>query len=59
MGDDKKFKKGWGSQTKENEISRGESSFLFYQSTLLSHFVPVSLDTTLKERFLKLMTVLF
>ena len=41
---------------REDQISRGKSFFfLFYQSKLLSHFVPdilVSLYTTLKERSL-------
>ena len=44
LEDDQIFKMG------ENQISRREWLFLFYQSKLLSHFVPVSPYTTLKER---------
>ena len=36
----------------ENQISRREPFFSFLSIKLLSHFVPVSLDTTLKERSL-------
>ena len=48
-----KISKGVG-QSKRGRIKYqgGSLFFLFYQSKLLSHFVPVSPDTTLKERSL-------
>ena len=36
----------------EDQISSGESFFLFYQSNLMPHFVPVSPDTT--DNFIRL-----
>ena len=52
LGDDQHFKKEWGSQKGGESNIKEESLFLFYQSKLLSHFVPVSSDTILKERSL-------
>ena len=57
LGDDQNFKRGGEVKKGENQISRGELFFLFCQSKLLSHFVPVFPDPTLNERSLKLMTV--
>ena len=54
--DDQNFKRGVDVKKREDQISSGESFFfLFYQSKLMSHFVPfihVSRDTILKERCL-------
>ena len=49
----KNFKRVGNIKKREDQISRVESFFLFCQSKLMSHFVPVILvssDTTLKER---------
>ena len=53
--DDQNFKKGGNFKKREDQVSIGESFFLFYQSKLMSdfYFVPVSLDTTLKEKCLR------
>ena len=53
-----KISKGVG-KSKRGRIKYqgGELFFLFCQSKLLSHFVPVFPDPTLNERSLKLMTV--
>ena len=53
LGDNQNFKIGGDVKNGENQISRVEWFLLFYQSKLLSHFVPVSLDTTLKETSLR------
>ena len=58
LKDNQNSKRGGEVKKEENQISRGKSCFLFYQSKLLSHFVPVFPDTTLNERSLKLMIVL-
>ena len=53
--DNQSFKNGGNVKKREDQISRGSLFFLFYQSKLMSHFVPVtpvSPDTTLKERCL-------
>ena len=52
LGDDQNFKRVGDAKKGESQISRGQRFFLFYQSQVLSHFVPVSPDTTLKERSL-------
>ena len=46
-----KFQKGARMSKRERvKCQRGSDFFLFYQSKLLSHFVLVSPDATLKER---------
>ena len=52
-----KISKGVG-KSKMGRIKYQGGRLFFYQSKLLSHFVPVFTDTTLNERSLKLMTVL-
>ena len=52
LGDDQNSKKGGEVKKGEDQISRGEYFFLFYQLKVLSHFAPVSPDTILKERSL-------
>ena len=53
LEDDQNCKMGGDVKKGENQISMGEGEgVLFYQSKLLPHFVPVSPDTTLKERSL-------
>ena len=49
LGDDQDFKKGFGIQKEENQISRGEFFFFINQSKLLSHYFHVSPGTTLKR----------
>ena len=51
------FKRGRDFKDRADQISRGSLVFLFYQSRLISHFdfvpvIPVSPDTTLKEKYL-------
>ena len=50
--DDQNFKKIGDFEMGEDQISSGESFFLFYQSNLMPHFVPVSPDTT--DNFIRL-----
>ena len=50
--DDQNFKKSGDFEMGEDQISSGESFFLFYQSNLMPHFVPVSPDTT--DNFIRL-----
>ena len=48
----KKLEKGWGFQKEGGSNIKGKSFFLFYQSKLMSYFIPVipvSPDTTLKK----------
>lgn len=52
LGDDHNFRRRGEDRKEDNQMSRGESCFLFYQSKYLSQFVPLSLDTALKMRSL-------
>ena len=52
LGDYQNFKRGGDFKKGENQISNGKCFFLFYQSKILSHFVPVSADNALKKRSL-------
>ena len=47
-----KFQKRWGSQKGVKSNINRRAFFFFYQSKLLSHFVPISPEITLKERSL-------
>ena len=50
--DDQNFKRSGDVKKREEQISRKESFFLFYQSKIVSNFVPVipvSPDTTLQD----------